>query len=131
VPARGLRRCASSKRLWHSSPNFARAQQIIQDFARFWSRELQPAERRLLLAELLQTIWQKDGQTVALKPQRPLAPYFTAIRDVQEAQVKDPKYDPGSGSDGGETRDCHLTNRDPDVRTAARVPLLGRRGWPR
>jgi hypothetical protein len=30
---------------------------------------------------------QKDGQIVAVRPQPPLAPSFTAIRDVQEVRL--------------------------------------------
>lgn len=49
------------------------------------------------MAELFKTVWQRDGQIVAIESQPPLAPYVTAIRDVQEAQAKDPKGDPDSG----------------------------------
>jgi hypothetical protein len=69
-----------------------RARQILGDFAGFWT-----AERRKLLAELFQAIWQKEGQIVAVKPRPPLAPCFTAIRDAQEERLKDPKADPKSG----------------------------------
>jgi site-specific DNA recombinase len=74
-----------------TNPHLDRARQVLEDFARFWDTEPKPAERRKLLAELFQTIWQKDGQIVAVKPQSPVAPYFTTIRDIQETEAKDPK----------------------------------------
>jgi hypothetical protein len=61
-----------------------------------WTTEPEASERRKLLAELFQTIWQKDGKIVAIKPQLPLAPYFTAIRDAQEGRLKGPKADRNS-----------------------------------
>ncbi len=74
-----------------TDPNIDRAQQILQDFTEFWNAEPESAERRKPLAELFQNVWQKDGQIVAVEPQPPLAPYFTAIRDVQEARLNGQK----------------------------------------
>lgn len=74
-----------------TDPHLDRARKILDDFAGFWATEPAATERRKLLAELFQTIWQEDGQIVAIKPQPPLAPYFTAIRDAQGDRLKDPK----------------------------------------
>lgn len=79
---------ASTRQL---NPHLGRARQILEDFAGFWTTEPEAAERRKLLAELFQAIWQKDGQIVAVKPQLPLVPYFTTIRDAQEADSKTQK----------------------------------------
>jgi hypothetical protein len=65
--------------------------QILDDFGGFWTTEPEPAERRKLLAELFQAIWQKDGQIVAVKPQPSLAPYFTAIPGAQGGPAQGPK----------------------------------------
>jgi hypothetical protein len=92
-PRRGLGRPARHLLDPPTDPHLDRARQILDDFAGFWTTEPEAAERRKLLAELFRTVWQKDGQIVAVKPQPPLAPYFTAIRDIQEAQAKDPKAD--------------------------------------
>ena len=76
-----------------TDPHLDRARQLLDDFAGFWATEPEAGERRKLLAELFQQVWQKDGQIVAVRPQPPLAPYFAAIRDAQEGRLKDPKDD--------------------------------------
>ena len=90
-----MRRQALEEEVQRSDPptdsHLDRARQILEDFAGFWTTEPEAVERRKLLAELLQAIWQKDGQIVAVKPQPPLAPYFTAIQDAEEARLKDQK----------------------------------------
>jgi DNA invertase Pin-like site-specific DNA recombinase len=95
-----MRRQALEEEIQRTDPptdlHLDRAEQLLKDFASFWATESEPAERRKLLAELFQTMWQKDGQIVAVKPQPPLAPFFTAIRDAQEGRLKDPKAVPDS-----------------------------------
>jgi hypothetical protein len=88
----------------------------LEDFAVFWTTEPESVERRKLLAELSQAIWQKNGQIVALKPQPPLAPYFIAIRNAQEGRLKGPKADRNSevtkaGATGLEPATSGVTGR--------------------
>lgn len=95
-----MRRQALEEEVQRTDPptdmHLGRARKVLGDFSGFWSTESEPAERRKLLAELFQAIWQKDGQIVAVKPQPQLASYFTAIRDTQRGRLKDPKGDPDS-----------------------------------
>ena len=61
-----------------ADPNLDRAQALLEDFARFWDAEPQPAERHRLLHSLFAQVWAKDGRIVAVKPHTAFAPYFTA-----------------------------------------------------
>jgi hypothetical protein len=56
---------------------------ILEDFARFWDAEPEPAERRKLVLSLFEQVWQKDGQIVAVKPNHVFASYFTAVSEEQ------------------------------------------------
>ncbi len=117
-----------------TDPHLDRAQKILDDFGGFWTTEPEPAERRKLLAELFQAIWQKDGQIVAVRPQPPLAPYFAAIRDAQEGRFKDPKGDPDSevtkaGATGLEPATSGVTGRRSNqLSYAPEWTRTGRRG---
>lgn len=87
-----------------TDPDLDRAQALIEDFARFWEAEPNPAERRKLLASLFAQVWQKDGTIVAVKPHGPFARYFAAATEA--ATAKTPESHPGKrgdkgGSDGG------------------------------
>lgn len=40
----------------------------IEDFARFWEAEPEPAERRKLILSLFAQVWAQDRRIVAVKP---------------------------------------------------------------
>ncbi len=89
-----------------TDPDLDRAQAILEDFARFWDAEPEPAERRKLILSLFAQVWAKDNEIVAVKPNPAFANYFTA---ASEARTPHPKADAGdeatnSGSDGTRTR---------------------------
>jgi DNA invertase Pin-like site-specific DNA recombinase len=90
-----------------TDPHLDRARKILDDFGGFWTAEPEPAERRKLLTELFQQVWQKDGQIVAVRPQPALAPYFAAIRRAEGVRPDDPKGDPDSGVTRRERRDSN------------------------
>jgi hypothetical protein len=60
-----------------TNPDLDRAHAILEDFARFWDAEPNPAERRKLVLSLFEQVWQKDGQIVAVKPHHAFASYFS------------------------------------------------------
>jgi hypothetical protein len=60
-----------------------RAQAILEDFARFWDAEPEPAERRKLILSLFAQVWAKDNKIVAVKPNAAFANYFTAASEVR------------------------------------------------
>jgi site-specific DNA recombinase len=64
-------------------PSIANAEALLDDFARFWEIEDAPAERRKLLAQLFERIWQDGGTIVAVKPKTPFARYFQTVADIQ------------------------------------------------
>jgi len=59
-------------------PDIARAEALLDEFARFWKIEDNPGERQKLLAQLFDRVWQDGGQIVAVKPRAPFARYFQA-----------------------------------------------------
>ena len=65
-------------------PGIANAEQLLDDFAHFWEIEDAPAERRKLLAQLFERIWQDGGAIVAVKPKAPFARYFQTVAEIQE-----------------------------------------------
>jgi hypothetical protein len=75
-----------------TNPDIDRAQAILEDFARFWDTEPEPAERRKLLLSLFAQVWQKDGHITAVKPNHAFAAYFTAASEVRATH---PKADAG------------------------------------
>jgi hypothetical protein len=42
-----------------TDPDLDRAQELLEDFARFWQAEPEPAERRRLLTALFEHIWSR------------------------------------------------------------------------
>ena len=78
-----------------TDPDLDRAQAILEDFARFWDAEPEPAERRKLLLSLFAQIWAKDNQIVAVKPNPAFANYFTAASEVRATH---PKADADDGA---------------------------------
>jgi hypothetical protein len=64
------------------------AQAILEDFARFWDAEHEPAERRKLIHSLFTQLWAKDNKIVAVKPNPAFANYFTAASEVRATHPK-------------------------------------------
>ena len=64
-------------------PDLDRAEKLLDEFASFWEVEQQPAERRRLLGQLFDRIWQDDGMIVAVRPRAAFARYFATVADIQ------------------------------------------------
>jgi hypothetical protein len=96
-----------------------RAQAILEDFARFWDAEPEPAERRKLILSLFAQVWAKDNEIVAVKPNPAFANYFTA---ASEARATHPKADAGD-----EATNTGATGVEPCPDTAHRMPHLAGR----
>jgi hypothetical protein len=75
-----------------TDPDLDRAQAILEDFARFWDAEHEPAERRKLILSLFAQVWAKDNRIVAVKPNAAFTSYFTAASEVRATH---PKADAG------------------------------------
>ena len=91
-------------------PDLDRAERLLDRFASFWEIEQNPAERRALLGQLFDRIWQDDGVIVAGRPRAPFARYFATVADIQAISEIPPKprseiRGVKSGSDGTRTRD--------------------------
>jgi len=87
-----------------ADPNLDRAQELLGDFAAFWRAEPDPAERRKLLANPFDHIWQDSGLIVAVKPRPAFAAYFKALdkaRPKPRKRVTVQVASRGSGSGGG------------------------------
>ena len=102
-----------------TNPDLDRAHAILEDFARFWDAEPNPAERRKLLLSLLAQVWAKDNRIVAVKPNAAFADYFTAASEVRNQHLKadaasEATNTGATGATGGRTRGCHL-HRDPPL----------------
>ncbi len=54
-----------------SDPDIAQAEALLDDFGRFRETEHDPAERRKLLGQPFDRIWQDGGTIVAVKPRAP------------------------------------------------------------
>jgi hypothetical protein len=85
-----------------SDPGIERARELLEDFARFWELETEPAERRKLLLSLFGQVWARHGRIVAVQPHEPFLPYFHAL---DTAQSRWGKFGAEGGSDGTRTRD--------------------------
>jgi Recombinase zinc beta ribbon domain len=99
-----------------TDPDLGRAQTILEDFARFWNAEPEPAERRKLILSLFAQVWAKDNQIVAVKPNPAFANYFTAASEVRATH---PKADAGD-----EATNTGATGVEPCPDTARRMPTL-------
>ena len=86
-----------------TDPAIDRARAVLEDFARFWELETEPAERRKPLLSLFQQAWAKDGRIVAVQPHDAFLPYFQAVDRTQQSRWG--KFGAESGSDGTRTRD--------------------------
>ena len=80
-------------------PALDAAESVLADFGGLWEAEISPAERRRLLASLVDRVWQDGGRVVAVKPREPFVRYFELADAVRSSQGVN------SGSDGTRTRD--------------------------
>jgi hypothetical protein len=71
-----------------ANPDLDRAQALLEDFARFWDAEPEPAERRKLILSLFAQVWAKDNEIVAVRPNPAFAQYFTAASEVRATHPK-------------------------------------------
>jgi DNA invertase Pin-like site-specific DNA recombinase len=102
-----------------SDPGIERARELLEDFARFWELETEPAERRKLLLSLFGQVWARHGRIVAVQPHEPFLPYFQAL---DTAQSRWGKFGAEGGSDGTRTRDLCRDREPPDPPPSGRVP---------
>ena len=86
-----------------TDPQLDRAAKLLADFGRFWEIEPSPAERRKLIAQLFERIWEHGGAIVAVRPRAGFAPYFEAAQKQQRHRTT--KCGAEGGSDGTRTRD--------------------------
>jgi len=63
------------------------------------------ADRRRLVATLIETVWQDNGVVVAVKPRDPFLRYFKGADELAQRRARNRAAI--SGSDGTRTRDCH------------------------
>jgi hypothetical protein len=102
-----------------TDPDLGRAQTILEDFARFWNAEPEPAERRKLILSLFAQVWAKDNRIVAVKPNEAFANYFTAASEVRATH---PKADAGD-----EATNTGATGVQPSFGTPSRSARGARR----
>jgi hypothetical protein len=95
------------------------AHAILEDFARFWDAEPNPAERRKLILSLFAQIWAKDDKIVAVKPNPAFADYFSAASEVRNQH---PKADAGD-----EATNTGATGVEPSFGTPSRSARGARR----
>jgi hypothetical protein len=106
-------------------PRFDKAEEALAEFGRkFWDTETEAAERRRLVAALIDRVWQDKGVVVAVKPREPLMRYFQAADELAQRRArKRAKRGFESGSDGTRTRDLR---RDRPVRAQPAQPAATR-----
>jgi hypothetical protein len=85
-----------------TDPQRDQAAALLADFGRFWEIEPSPAERRKLIAQLFERIWEQGGAIVAVKPRAAFAPYFQAADELARHRSE---CGAEGGSDGTRTRD--------------------------
>jgi site-specific DNA recombinase len=85
-----------------TDPQLDQAAALLADFGHFWEIEPSPAERRKLVAQLFERIWEHGGAIVAVKPRAAFAPYFQAADELARHRSE---CGAEGGSDGTRTRD--------------------------
>ena len=87
-------------------PCIDKAEETVAEFGRkFWEQETEAAERRRLVAALVDSVWGDKGVVVAVKPRAPFLRYFQPPRSSRNGELL--KRGVNGGSDGTRTRDCH------------------------
>jgi DNA invertase Pin-like site-specific DNA recombinase len=85
-------------------PRLDKAEEALAEFGRkFWETETEAAERRRLVAALIDCVWQDQGIVVAVKPREPFMRYFKAADELAQRRARNSVVI--SGSDGTRTRD--------------------------
>lgn len=92
-----------------TDPQLDQAAALLADFGRCWEIEPSPAERRKLIAQLVERIWEHAGAIVAVKPRSAFAQYFAAADEL--ARHRTEKCGAEGGSDGGQTPERHPGSR--------------------
>ena len=91
-PQHVMRRQVIEEELQRTKPptnhDLDRAHAILEDFARVWDAEPNPARLRKLLLSLFAQVWAKDNQIVAVKPNTAFANYFAAASEVRATHPK-------------------------------------------
>jgi Recombinase zinc beta ribbon domain len=80
-------------------PDLDQAQQILEDFSRFWQNEQDPNAKRRFLHLIFQGVWIDEQRIVAVQPKPSFLPFFQTSKHRsrgEHAGVND-------GSDGGRT----------------------------
>lgn len=99
--------------------DFARAEQVLGDFGRFWEAESDPFERRKLIASLFDNVWQDDGRIVAVKPRPAFAAYFKAVSETRNGQGGDKQ----SSKTAADARYVLRERREADARSAPPIEV--------
>ncbi len=85
-------------------PRIDKAEEILGEFAqKFWDHETEAAERRRLVASLVESVSQDQGHIVAVTPREPFLRYFRAADELAQQRARNRAVI--SGSDGTRTRD--------------------------
>lgn len=94
-------------------PDIAAAEALLDEFAGFWEIEHDPAERRRLLGQLFDRIWQDGGAIVAVRPPR-------AVRTLLRHRRGHPsdRRDPGNITEKPEVQKAGATGVKPMSGTA-------------
>jgi hypothetical protein len=79
-------------------PEFDEADELLAKFADFWATEPSPAERRRVLATLLDRVWQDGGAITAVKPRTPFLRYFQMADELAQRRAR--RRGDKHGSDG-------------------------------
>ena len=110
-----------------TDPDLDRAQAILEDFARFWDAEPEPAERRKLILSLFAQVWAKDNRIGAVKPNTAFANYFTAASEVRNQHPKADADDEATkaGATGLEPATSAVTGQRSNQLSYAPVPMHG------
>jgi hypothetical protein len=85
-------------------PRLDKAEEALTEFGHtFWAAETEAAERRRLVATLIDAVWQDQGVAVAVKPREPFVRYFKTADELAQRRARNRAVI--SGSDGTRTRD--------------------------
>jgi site-specific DNA recombinase len=91
-----------------ATPDLDGARAALEDFGRLWEETNDPAERRELVAQLIDRVWIDNKRIVAIRPTPTFKPYFA--RNGHENKKPLASHETRgrkSGSDGGQTRIAH------------------------
>ena len=95
-PAAGDRRATRTNR--HAARPTARQAEdaLPSSAAKFWDTETEAAERRRLVAALIDRVWQDKGVVVAVKPREPFMRDFKAADELAQRRTRNTRSIPGA-----------------------------------